>query len=77
MLIHMRANASRTSKGFSVDGTVSWDLEDTLTAEMLNKADYADADQVTDMLRMRITEHLSALMAGLDHRFPKEGEQQG
>ena len=70
MLIHMRANASRTKSGFSVDGTVSWD------GEWAPGKDISYFDEQTDILREKVTEHLSALMAGLDHRFPKEGEQQ-
>ncbi|KKK71449.1 hypothetical protein LCGC14_2913800 [marine sediment metagenome] len=57
---------------FSVDGTLSWDggdVEETVALEL--------ADKFTDDLRTHVTEHLSALMADLDARFPREGEQQG
>ncbi len=72
MLIHMRANASRTSKGFSVDGTVSWDTEINQ-----DEVGFEISDRLTDDLRAHVTKHLSALMASLDARFPREGEQTG
>lgn len=70
MLIHMRANASRTKSGFSVEGTVSWDNE-------VHSPVLKDVDDATDLLREKVTEHLSALMAGLEAKFPREGDQQG
>ena len=69
--IRLRTNVSRTKNGFSVEGTVEWE------ATGLTVQTNGEWDEYTDLLRNHMLDQQSSLIAGLDARFPREGEQQG